>query len=43
MAVEASTGARTLVTTLRVLHWNIAGGKVHDCRTAGITAAVRRI
>ena len=41
--VEATTGARTLVTTLRVLHWNIAGGKVHDCRTAGITAAVRRI
>jgi endonuclease/exonuclease/phosphatase family metal-dependent hydrolase len=41
--VEASTGARTLVTTLRVLHWNIAGGKVHDCRTAGITAAVRQI
>jgi endonuclease/exonuclease/phosphatase family metal-dependent hydrolase len=26
-----------------VLQWNIAGGKVHNCRTAGITAAVRRI
>jgi endonuclease/exonuclease/phosphatase family metal-dependent hydrolase len=38
-----AAGARTMISTLRVLHWNIAGGKVHDCRTAGIAAAVRRI
>ena len=42
-AIEASTGDHTIVTTLRVLHWNIAGGKVHDCKTADIAAAVRRI
>lgn len=39
----AAAGDRSLVTTLRVLHWNIAGGKVHDCRTGGIAAAVRRL
>ena len=41
--VEPDTGARAVQATYRVLHWNIAGGKVNDCRTAGITAAVRRI
>ncbi len=42
MDEDPSTGARTVRATYRVLQWNIAGGKVHDCRTAGITAAVRR-
>jgi endonuclease/exonuclease/phosphatase family metal-dependent hydrolase len=41
--IDAETGGRTILTTLRVLHWNIAGGKVHDCKAAGITAAVRRL
>lgn len=36
-------GARARATSLRVLHWNIAGGKVHDCRTAAIAKAVRRL
>lgn len=29
--------------TLRVLHWNIAGGKENDCRTDLIARAVRRL
>jgi endonuclease/exonuclease/phosphatase family metal-dependent hydrolase len=39
--LDAVTQRQTHVATYRVLQWNIAGGKVHDCRTAGITAAVR--
>lgn len=40
---ELALAARGRELTLRVLHWNIAGGKVHDCRTAGIASAVRRL
>ena len=43
VVADETAGARAVATTVRVLHWNIAGGKVHDCRTAGITAAVRRL
>lgn len=32
----------TLQQTVRVLHWNIAGGKENDCQTFHITRAVRR-
>jgi endonuclease/exonuclease/phosphatase family metal-dependent hydrolase len=40
--IEAA-GTQARVMTLRVLHWNIAGGKVHDCRTQRIATAVRRL
>jgi endonuclease/exonuclease/phosphatase family metal-dependent hydrolase len=40
---DVEIGARARLATYRVLHWNIAGGKVNDCRPAGIAAAVRRL
>jgi endonuclease/exonuclease/phosphatase family metal-dependent hydrolase len=40
---EPVVAAATAVTkTLRVLHWNIAGGKENACQTAGIKRAVLR-
>lgn len=41
--IEAATGDSTSVATYHILQWNIAGGKVHDCRTPAITAAVRKL
>ncbi len=35
-------GPRAELRTYRVLQWNIAGGKENNCKTAGITNAVRR-
>lgn len=39
---QRGVGPRAEHRTYRVLHWNIAGGKVNGCRTKGITRAVRR-
>lgn len=41
--VTARPGSSVVERTYRVLHWNIAGGKEHNCRLDGIKRAVVRI
>ncbi len=36
-------GAGTVQARYRVLHWNIAGGKIHNCRTGNIKRAVMEL